>query len=69
MIVSGYEGLTARAATIPAQVKPRLTEAAERVGVLYEQWGRPDEAARWRARLGVADLDAMMPNGAAAFVH
>ena len=27
----------------------RLGAAAERLAKLYEAWGRPDEAARWRA--------------------
>ena len=69
LIVSGYEGMSARKATIPPQGTPRLTEAAERLVRLYELWGRPDEAAAWKARLGLADREAKMPNGAAAFAH
>jgi tetratricopeptide (TPR) repeat protein len=69
LVVEGYEGMKTREATIPATGKPRLTEAAERLVRLYEQWGRPDEAAAWKARLGVTYLDAMMPNGAAAFAR
>jgi serine/threonine protein kinase/tetratricopeptide (TPR) repeat protein len=58
LIVSGYEGLKARAATIPPAGKPRLTEAAERVVRLYEAWGKADQAAAWKERLGLADLPA-----------
>ena len=51
LIVSGYEGMKAREARIPAPGKPRLTEAAERVVQLYEAWGKKDKAAEWRAKL------------------
>jgi len=64
LIVSGYEGLKARAATIPRQYKSRLTEAAERVVRLYKILNQPGKA---ESMLRKEDLDAMMPNGAAAF--
>ena len=51
LIVSGYEGMKAREAKIPPPGKPRLTEAAERVVKLYEDWGKKDKAAEWRAKL------------------
>ncbi|AMV37861.1 serine/threonine-protein kinase [Planctomyces sp. SH-PL62] len=51
LILSGYEGMKAREAAIPPQGKPRLGEAAARVVRLYESWGKPEEAARWRAKL------------------
>jgi hypothetical protein len=28
-----------------------LTEAGERVVRLYDEWGKPEEAAKWRARI------------------
>lgn len=40
-----------REAKIPAQGKPRLTEALERLVQLYDAWGKPDQAAEWRAKL------------------
>jgi hypothetical protein len=41
-----------REATIPLLVrKTRLSEAAERLVQLYDAWGKPDEAARWRKLL------------------
>ena len=58
LIVGGYEGLKAREAKIPAPSRPRLREAAERVARLYDAWGRPDEAAAWKLKLGLADLPA-----------
>jgi hypothetical protein len=58
LIVAGYEGMKAREAKIPPAGRPRLPEAAGRVVGLYEGWGRPEEAAEWRARLGQAELPA-----------
>ena len=51
LIVSGYEGLKAREAKIPPPGRPRLAEAGERVVRLYEDWGKKDKAAEWRAKL------------------
>jgi serine/threonine protein kinase len=56
LVVQGYEGLKAREAKIPAPNKKYLTEAAERVVKLYEAWGKPDEAAEWRKKLGINEL-------------
>jgi serine/threonine protein kinase len=56
LVVQGYEGLKARAAKIPAPDKPRLREAADRLVRLYESWGKPEQVAAWKARLGLADL-------------
>jgi hypothetical protein len=36
----------------------RLREAAERVIRLYEAWGKPDQAAVWKVKLGMPDLPA-----------
>ena len=38
--------------------RSRLREAAERIARLYEAWDRPDQAAAWKARLGLRDLPA-----------
>jgi serine/threonine protein kinase/tetratricopeptide (TPR) repeat protein len=56
LVVSGYEGMKAREAKIPAVGKPRLPEAAERVVRLYEAWGKPGKADVWKRKLGLADL-------------
>jgi tetratricopeptide (TPR) repeat protein len=62
LLVQGYEGLMAREVKIPHRERPRVPEAAYRVIALYESWGKPEQAARWRAklrRLGVpSDLPA-----------
>jgi tetratricopeptide (TPR) repeat protein len=59
MILAGFEGITKRAGAIPPTVKFRITEAAERVVWLYEAWGKHDDAARWRVKLGVKPVEAM----------
>ena len=50
VLVAGYEGLRERADQIPPQGKVRLHEALERLLQLYDEWGKPDEAAQWRAK-------------------
>jgi len=51
LLLAGYEGMNERAEKIPPAAKTRLTEAAERLVQLYNDWGQPDQAAKWRARL------------------
>jgi hypothetical protein len=58
LIVAGYEGLKAREAKISTPGKPLLPEAAQRVVQLYEAWGKPEQAAAWKEKLGLADLPA-----------
>jgi hypothetical protein len=50
-IVSGYEGLKSREATILPQGKRRLPEAADRVVKLYTAWGKPEKAVEWREKI------------------
>jgi tetratricopeptide (TPR) repeat protein len=50
-LVSGYQGLKARADSIPPGERPRLAKAGERLVRLYESWGKNDEATRWRKQL------------------
>jgi tetratricopeptide (TPR) repeat protein len=58
LVVSGFDGMQARAATIPPQGRPFLSEAALRVVRLYEGWGKAGKATEWKAKLGLADLPA-----------
>jgi hypothetical protein len=51
LLKAGYEGMKARAKTIPPQDKVRLTEAAERLVQLYEATGNAAETERWRKEL------------------
>jgi serine/threonine protein kinase/tetratricopeptide (TPR) repeat protein len=51
-LLAGYEGLKARADSIRAPERtPLLTGALERLVQLYDAWGKPDEAAKWRKEL------------------
>ena len=54
--LTGYDGLKAREAKIPAESRLRANDAAERIVRLYEAWGKPDQAAVWKRKLGLADL-------------
>ena len=58
LILAGYEGMMARHVKIPASGKPRLNDAAQRVVQLYEDWGKKDKAAEWRAKLAKAPAEA-----------
>jgi serine/threonine protein kinase/tetratricopeptide (TPR) repeat protein len=49
LLMQGFQGMLARAKTIPAPAQIRLTEARQRLVQLYEAWGRPEQAAQWRA--------------------
>ncbi len=50
LLVSGYEGMKAREAKIPAVARVRIDEAIERLVKLYEAWGKPEKAAESRAK-------------------
>jgi tetratricopeptide (TPR) repeat protein len=51
LLLQGYAGLKQREATIPSEVQGYPTEALERLVQLYDAWGKPDEAAKWRREL------------------
>jgi eukaryotic-like serine/threonine-protein kinase len=51
LLLSGCEGLTQQQERIPAEHKPRLKEARERLVRLYEATGRPEKAAEWKKEL------------------
>ena len=53
LLVAGYDGMAQRHAKIPPNAKVRLTEALDRLVHLYDAWGKPEEAAKWRAKLSV----------------
>ncbi len=51
LLRAGYEGMKQREAKAPPAGKARLTEAAGWLVALYQAWGKPDEAAKWRQEL------------------
>ncbi|MCO6458048.1 MAG: serine/threonine protein kinase [Pirellulaceae bacterium] len=62
LLLAGYEGMKARAETIPPQAQPRLTEALDRLIDLYTATNNPDEVAKWQAeRATYAPSDPQEP--------
>jgi tetratricopeptide (TPR) repeat protein len=51
LLVSGYQGLLQRRATIPFEDRPVSAQAGERIVQLYERWGKAEKAAEWREKL------------------
>jgi tetratricopeptide (TPR) repeat protein/predicted Ser/Thr protein kinase len=49
--ISGYAGMLKRAAEIPVQDRPLLSQAGGRIVQLYESWGKPEKAEGWRETL------------------
>jgi hypothetical protein len=58
LVISGYEGMKARESRITVAERFRLRAAAESIVRLYEEWSKPDQAAAWKAKLGVPNLPA-----------
>ena len=48
LLRAGYEGMKLRAEKIPAQGKPRLAEALDRLIALAEATNKPDDARMWK---------------------
>jgi tetratricopeptide (TPR) repeat protein len=53
LLLTGYEGLRKRESTIPSPDRSALQHAGERIVRLYQDWGKPEEAAEWREKLRV----------------
>jgi hypothetical protein len=51
LLLAGYAGLQSNPASIPASWRNRPALLRERLVQLYEAWGKPAEAARWRKEL------------------
>jgi eukaryotic-like serine/threonine-protein kinase len=51
LLLSGYQGMVQREATIPAGNRVNLQRAGEEILKLYQSWGRPEKTAEWQARL------------------
>jgi tetratricopeptide (TPR) repeat protein len=61
LLRKGWEGMKQHEAMIPPPAMDRLTEALQRLVRLYDEWGKPDEAARWRKELGAAQANPRPP--------
>jgi tetratricopeptide (TPR) repeat protein len=53
LLLTGYEGMKQQEAKIPPAQRRPLADAGGRIVELYERWGRPAEADRWRKKLGL----------------
>ena len=51
LLLSGYEGMLQQKASMPASRPDRLERAGEWIVHLYQDWGKPDKAAKWRKKL------------------
>jgi hypothetical protein len=61
LLLQGYEGMRQREAQIPPFAKPRLREAIERLVQLYDAWGKPVQAAKWRSEWAARERAADEP--------
>jgi eukaryotic-like serine/threonine-protein kinase len=51
LLISGYEGLMQRGEAMLLQNRRFLSESGERIVQLYKNWGKPEMAASWQAKL------------------
>jgi serine/threonine protein kinase/tetratricopeptide (TPR) repeat protein len=51
LLVSSYDEMLKRQATIPRGERSPLAEACERIVQLYRDWGKPEKAAEWKEKL------------------
>jgi tetratricopeptide (TPR) repeat protein len=51
LLLSGFEGLVQRRATIPAESQSSVQDGGEQIVQLYQDWGKQEKAAEWRQKL------------------
>jgi tetratricopeptide (TPR) repeat protein len=51
LLLSGYGGMIQRVGAIPRDNLSEVETAGDRIVQLYQDWGKPEQAAEWRARL------------------
>jgi eukaryotic-like serine/threonine-protein kinase len=51
LLLSGYEGMVQREATIPAPSRFKVEQAGKWIVQLYQGWGKPEKATEWRQKL------------------
>ena len=49
-LLKGFQGMVDRLETIPADARRNVANAANYIVELYQAWGKPAEAAKWRAK-------------------
>jgi len=63
LLLSGYTGMIQRKTTIPASSKSNLTQAGDWIIQLYRDWGQPDKATEWQAKLANENIGAIAIQG------
>ena len=58
LLLEGFEGMRRRPKKTPQNSKAQLSEGVDRLIILYEALGRPDQVARWRKERQVLDAPA-----------
>jgi tetratricopeptide (TPR) repeat protein len=53
LLLVGYEGMLQRKATIPAYAQTAVPQARAWLARLYNDWGKPQQAAQWQAKLHI----------------
>ena len=51
LLLSGYEGLVQRKASIPASNRAAVEQAGERIVQLYQAWGNAQKTAEWSGKI------------------
>jgi tetratricopeptide (TPR) repeat protein len=51
LLLSGYQGMLQRQATIPAFNQFKVGQAGERIVQFYQDWGEPEKASEWQKKL------------------
>ncbi len=59
LLLRGYQGMKACENLVPAEERVRLTEVAECVARLYDDWGKKDKADEWRKKLDEARKESL----------
>jgi len=53
LLLSGYDGLVGREASIPWDARPNVGQAAASIIQLYRDWGNTDKLAEWQNKVQV----------------
>jgi tetratricopeptide (TPR) repeat protein len=65
-LLSGYEGMRQKEATIPVAKRAELKQAGNWIVQLYQNWGKPRKAAEWRQKLRVPPTPAAAKSAASS---
>jgi hypothetical protein len=55
LLLEGYEGMTARKQKMESDELQEIDRAARWIAGMYDTWGKPDQASKWRQRPRIAN--------------